>query len=166
MHRLGDPGQFRRLSACEENRLGSERATGLAPRKEPLAGTLPSTISGQHFAERFRQHDLPVFAAFAAAHPDNPAAVIKVVYVQPGYFRYAEPGTVHRCRNGPMAEVLRRRQQRFHFFLAENDRELLLVARQRNLLDLDLTVQGYGGRRSGVRRRPECSWTALRASHR
>src|ERR1700685_525618 len=71
-----------------------------------------------------------------------PAAAIKVVYVQPGYSRYAEPGTVHRCQNGPMAEVLRRRQQRFHFFLAENDRELFLAARQGNPLDLNLSGQG------------------------
>ena len=41
-----------------------------------------------------------------------------------------------------MAKVLRRRQQRFHLFLAENNRELLLAARQGNPLDLNLTVQG------------------------
>ena len=142
MHRLGDRGQFRRLSAREENGLGRERATGLASRKEPLTGALPSPVSGQHFAERWRQHDLPVFAAFAASHPDNPAAAIKIVYVQPGYFRYPEPCAVHGRQDGPVAEVCRRRQQRFDLFPAQNDREFLLAAWHRNAVDVELPVQG------------------------
>jgi hypothetical protein len=39
--------------------------SGLSPGKEPFGGAPPPPVSGEYFAERMRQHDLPVLAAFA-----------------------------------------------------------------------------------------------------
>ena len=83
MHGFGDPGQFRRFSAGKEDGLGCERATGLAAREKPFCGAFPPPPGHQHVAERIRQHDLSVFAAFASANPDHPATVIEIVVSNP-----------------------------------------------------------------------------------
>jgi hypothetical protein len=41
------------------------------PRGRASRWALPSPVSGQHFAERLGQHDLPVLVPLAAANPDD-----------------------------------------------------------------------------------------------
>ena len=71
--------------------------------EEPVGRSLPSPVCGEHFAERLRQHHLPILVAFATANPDDAAFAIQVGYLQAGHFRYAESRTVHGGQNRPMA---------------------------------------------------------------
>jgi len=141
MHRFGDRGQSRRLPAYPENRSGGKRTICLVSREEPVGGVFPPPVGDEHFAERVRQHDLPVFATLAIANPDHFSIAIEVLYFQVGHFRYPQSGSVHGGQNRPVARVLRRRQQRFDLFPAENEWKLLFVAWQWNPLDVDAAVQ-------------------------
>ena len=140
MNRFGDAGLPRRLPASLENAIGSDGAARVPAWEEPVGGPLPTPVRGENLPERLRQHDLPVFVAFAVANPDHAAFAIQIGYLQVGHFRYAEPCAVHRGQNRAMSEVLRRFEQRFDFGLAENGRQFLLIAGQWDSIDLDSSV--------------------------
>src|SRR5271165_2405660 len=71
MNRFGDAGLPRRLPASLENAIGSDGAARVPAWEEPVGGPLPTPVRGESLPERLRQHDLPVFVAFAVANPDH-----------------------------------------------------------------------------------------------
>jgi len=140
MNGLTDAGLPRRLRTGLENAIGCDGAVWVPAWKEPVGGPLPAPVRGQQFAERFGQHHLSVLVAFTTPNPDHVSFSIEVAHLQIGHFRYAESRAVHRGQHGPVFEVLRRFQQRFDFGLAQNDGQLLLVAGQRDSVDIDSLV--------------------------
>src|ERR1019366_336665 len=141
-HWFRKTGQPRRLPAYFKNGFTREGASRLFTWEEPPCRPLPAPVSDQYFAEWVGEHDLAVLVTLAPANPDDLAVAIKVADLQVGRFRHPESRSVQGRQNRPMAEVLRRFEQSFDLFLAQDDGELLLVSGQRNPFDLDFAVQG------------------------
>src|SRR3954454_3861088 len=140
MNRFGDAGLPRRLPASLENAIGPDGTIRLSSGKKPLGGPFPAPVRREEVTQRFRQHDLPVLMAFAAANPDDVSFAIQIGYLQVSHFRYAKAGAVHGGQHRAMAEVPWRFEQRFDLGLAQNHRQLFLIAGQRDSIDLDSPV--------------------------
>jgi hypothetical protein len=80
MNRLGDPAAA--PPSANLKTLWWRWGNPAFRREKPVGGTFPAPVGGQHFAQRLRQHDLPVFVAFAAANPDHMAFAIQVGHLQ------------------------------------------------------------------------------------
>src|ERR1017187_1184765 len=142
MNRLADTGIPRGLATGQKNGLRGDWTVGPATGEEPFRGALPPPVSGEYFAERRRQHVLPVLAALAAANRDDFPAAIDVANFQVRNFRHPQTGSIHGGQNRSVAEVLRSLQQRFDLFLAEDHGKLALVTGKRYPFDVDSAVQG------------------------
>lgn len=97
--------------------------------------------NNRDYTLRLRQHHLPVLMALAASNPDHPTLAVEIGDFEFRHFRYTEPCAVHRCQDRPVLEVPWCFKQGLNFGFAENDRQLLLLARQRNPVDLDSAAQ-------------------------
>ncbi len=137
VHRLSDTGLLRRFLANFENAVRCDGAIRFLAGKEPLGRSLPPPVRGEYLAKRIRKHHLPVLVSFAAANPDHAALAVQVGDFQFGHFRYAKSRAVHCGQHRPVLKVPRCFKQSLNFLFAQNDRQLLFVARQRNPVDLD-----------------------------
>src|ERR1017187_8996309 len=104
---LSNAGFTRSAPACKVNCLRGNRSVGLAAGKQPLSGAFPPPIRPQQFQKPGGQQGLAVFAAFAAAYPDDVAGAIDVAGFESGNIGDPGPGGIHCGQQRAMAEVTR-----------------------------------------------------------
>ena len=114
---------------------------GLAARKQPLTGRFQPPIGSQQFQKPETQPRLTVFAAFAAAYPDDVAGAIDVARPESGDL--GDPGSsgIHGGQQCTMGKVTRCFEQGLDFFPAQDGRELPLPSWEWNSLNANLPVQ-------------------------
>jgi hypothetical protein len=108
VHRFGNTGAARGLLARTEYARPVNGTTRKSAWEEPVGRPLPTPVSGEHFAQRFGQHHLPVLVAFSAAYPDDAPLAVQIGNLQARHFRYAEPCRIYGRQNRPVLEVPRR----------------------------------------------------------
>src|SRR5271165_3399619 len=119
MNRFRNACQPGRFCASSENSRSCNRAIPfpLSAWEHPVGWTLPTIVSGQHFSQRSRKHQLAVLVPFAASNPDDLAGAVNVADLEVGYLRNPQAGTVQGRQDGAMAEVLRSLQNGSDLFL-------------------------------------------------
>jgi hypothetical protein len=103
---------------------------------------------------------LTVFAAFAAAYPEDVAGAIDVAGFESGDLGDPGSGGIHGGQQGAMAQVTRSFEESLDLFPAHNDRELPLSSRERNPFNANLPVQCLRIEEPKRRDHLDVTWTA------
>src|ERR1700716_3783092 len=107
----------------------------VAPWKQPALRSSRPPPAAQQFEQMWRQHHVPVFAAFALFDADDHALAVDVADLERDHLGGAQACAISHTQRGLVFAARRRIQQPRHLLRAEHDRQFAGLVDERRVLD-------------------------------